>query len=424
MSDGTSAGTQIVSNVSDGTDLGPISSLVAVNNTLLFSAFDTARGQELWKLSEVTAGNSRPINTVPGPRTVNEDTALVISGISISDVDAGTANVSVTLSVATGTLTVSANAASGVTSGTISGNGGASVTIIASQAAINATLASASGLVYQTPLNFNGSDALTITTNDLGNTGEPGALTDTDTVAITVNAVNDGPANTVPGAQVVDEDATLAISGISISDVDAGTANISVTLSVASGTLNVSTSAASGVTSGAISGRRGSSSVTITGSLSAINATLAAKRLINWSKALNFNGNDVLTVLSNDLGNTGTSGALTDNDTIAITVNAVNDAPTNTVPASRTVNEDIAQALTGLSISDVDTGALAISVTLSVSNGTLNVLTNAGGGVTGGAISGNGGVGDDHCSGRSTPRYARGSHGSLTLATNFNGSVC
>ncbi len=423
VSDGTSAGTQIVSNVSDGTDLGPISSLVAVNNTLLFSAFDTARGQELWKLSEVTAGNSRPINTVPGPRTVNEDTALVISGISISDVDAGTANVSVTLSVATGTLTVSANAASGVTSGTISGNGGASVTIIASQAAINATLASASGLVYQTPLNFNGSDALTITTNDLGNTGEPGALTDTDTVAITVNAVNDGPANTVPGAQVVDEDATLAISGISISDVDAGTANISVTLSVASGTLNVSTSAASGVTSGAISGND-SSSVTITGSLSAINATLAAANGLVYQGTLNFNGNDVLTVLSNDLGNTGTSGALTDNDTIAITVNAVNDAPTNTVPASRTVNEDIAQALTGLSISDVDTGALAISVTLSVSNGTLNVLTNAGGGVTGGAISGNGGASVTITAPRAAINATLASASGLMYlgATNFNGS--
>jgi ELWxxDGT repeat protein len=423
VSDGTSAGTQIVSNVSDGTDLGPISSLVAVNNTLLFSAFDTARGQELWKLSEVTAGNSRPINTVPGPRTVNEDTALAISGISISDVDAGTANVSVTLSVATGTLTVSTNTGGGVTGGDISGNGGASVTIIASQAAINTTLASASGLVYQTPLNFNGSDALTIATNDLGNTGEPGALTDTDTVAITVNAVNDGPANTVPGAQVVDEDATLAISGISISDVDAGTANISVTLSVASGTLNVSTIAASGVTSGAISGN-GGATVTITGSPAAINATLASASGLVYQGTLNFNGNDVLTVLTNDLGNTGTSGALTDSDTITITVNAVNDAPTNTVPALITATEDVAQAITGLSISDVDAGALAISVTLSVSNGTLNVLTNAGGGVTGGAISGNGGASVTITAPRAAINATLASASGLMYlgATNFNGS--
>ncbi len=34
-------------------------------------------------------------------------------------------------------------------------------------------------------------------------------------------------------------------------------------------------------------------------------------------------------------------GALTDTDTIAITVNAVNDGPTNTVPASRSAVEDI-----------------------------------------------------------------------------------
>ncbi len=34
---------------------------------------------------------------------------------------------------------------------------------------------------------------MTITTNDLGNTGAPGALTDTDTIAITVTEVNDAP---------------------------------------------------------------------------------------------------------------------------------------------------------------------------------------------------------------------------------------
>ncbi len=278
--------------------------------------------------------NDGPTNTVPGAQTVNEDTALVISGISIADVDAGSATVSVTLSVASGTLTVSSTAVGGVTSGAISGNGTSTVTLSGSQSAINATLADLTGVTYQGTLNFNGSDVLTVTTNDLGNTGAPGALTDSDTIAITVSAVNDGPTNTVPGAQTVNEDTALVISGISIADVDAGSATVSVTLSVASGTLTVSSTAVGGVTSGAISGN-GTSTVTLSGSQSAINATLADLTGVTYQGTLNFNGSDVLTVTTNDLGNTGAPGALTDSDTIAITVSAVNDGPTNTVRVLR-----------------------------------------------------------------------------------------
>ena len=39
--------------------------------------------------------------------------------------------------------------------------------------------------------------------------------TDSDAVAITVSSVNDGPVNTVPGAQTVNEDTALSIGGVS-----------------------------------------------------------------------------------------------------------------------------------------------------------------------------------------------------------------
>ena len=55
------------------------------------------------------------------------------------------------------------------------------------------------GLSYAPTANYNGAGHAADLTNDLGNTGAGGALTDTDTVAITVNAVNDAPVNTVPG---------------------------------------------------------------------------------------------------------------------------------------------------------------------------------------------------------------------------------
>ena len=59
------------------------------------------------------------------------------------------------------------------------------------------------------------------------------AVTDIDTVAITVSPVNDAPVNTVPGAQVVNEDTALAIGGISVTDVDGNLSTVQ--LGVANG---------------------------------------------------------------------------------------------------------------------------------------------------------------------------------------------
>ena len=94
------------------------------------------------------------------------------------------------------------------------------------------------GLSFIAPLNYSGAASVQITTNDLGNSGIGGPLTDSDTVAITVTPVNDGPVNTVPGAQTVNEDTALSIGGVSVNDVDG---NLSTTqLTVTNGTLKVS----------------------------------------------------------------------------------------------------------------------------------------------------------------------------------------
>src|SRR6185295_2924640 len=87
---------------------------------------------------------------------------------------------------------------------------------------VNAAL---SGLSFLPTLNYVGPDTVTVTTHDLGNFGTGGALTDTDTVAITVNAVNDAPVNTVPGPQSTNEETSLVLSTaggnrISVSDID------------------------------------------------------------------------------------------------------------------------------------------------------------------------------------------------------------
>ena len=57
----------------------------------------------------------------------------------------------------------------------------------------------------------------------------------------------------------------------------------------------------------------------------------------------------------------------------------MNDAPVNTVPGAQSVTEDTILPIAGVSVADVDSSALA--TTLTVSSGTLTVI--AGAGVTG-----------------------------------------
>ena len=171
-------------------------------------------------------------NTVPASISATEGVNKAIAGISISDPDA-TGNVTTTLSVLHGTLTVLAGVPGGLTSGDISNNGSGTVTLTGTVAEINATLAAANGLVYREQGDHT-SDPLTVATQDQGTTP---LLTATSTVPITVTEVLDA-SNTVPASISATEGVNKAIAGISISDPDA-TGNVTTTLSVLHGTLTV-----------------------------------------------------------------------------------------------------------------------------------------------------------------------------------------
>ncbi len=141
-------------------------------------------------------------------------------------------------------------------------------------------------------------------------TASDGTASASSTATLDITPVNDPPVNTVPGAQSVDEDTTLPIAGVSVGDIDTSS-GIQVSLTVTNGTLTV---AAGG---GAAISDNGTSAVTLAGTLDQINAALAG---LSYLGDLNFNGTDTLTIVSND------SSGGTDTDTIAITVNPVNDA--------------------------------------------------------------------------------------------------
>ena len=145
---------------------------------------------------------------------------------------------------------------------------------------------------------------------------------------VTVSAANDAPVNNLPASPSIGEDVQTAITGLSITDADAdpATDDITVTLSVGNGTLNVLTDVANGIEASDITGgAQNSESITIAATLNQINATLAANGL-RYRGDLNYNGSDNLHIVTSDNGHTG-SGALSDTDDLAITVTAVNDAP-------------------------------------------------------------------------------------------------
>ena len=104
--------------------------------------------------------------------------------------------------------------------------------------------------------------------------------------------------------------------------------------------------------------------------------TVAANGTVTYAPTANFNG-------STNFSYTVTSGGVTETATVTLNVTPVNDAPVNTVPGVQTTPEDTAKPIFGVSVADVDGDNL--TTTLTITNGTASVAT--GGGA---AIGGNG----------------------------------
>ncbi|WP_197273655.1 type I secretion C-terminal target domain-containing protein, partial [Aeromonas schubertii] len=264
---------------------------------------------------DISPVNDAPVNVLPSdPQVAQEDTPFVIRGLQVTDVDAGNSPIEVRLSVEHGTLNLPAG--SGVS---VVGNGTGSLVLTGTLASLNALLSG--GVTYQGVQDFNGQDALTMVTDDLGNTGSGGPLSDSDVLPIEVQAVNDAPVNQVPASLTVQEDGALSLSGISVKDVDAGQHPVSMTLSVSHGTLALSGSAGSVSASGS-----GSPQLVLTGTLGEINLLLASA--VHYQPDAHFWGSDTLHVTTSDLGNSGAGGVMTDSDTLPVHVLAQPDMPT------------------------------------------------------------------------------------------------
>ena len=153
----------------------------------------------------VSNTNDGPVLTAPTAVTVNEDSANnLVPGLSLADPDDFGAVERVTLDLgpgAKGTLTL--GTITGLVFSTGDGTADGTMVFQGTKAAINAALAT---LSFTPTLNTNTvstTQSLTITVDDLGNTGAGGPLTDTKTVAITITPVNDAPVRNGAGTAVL-----------------------------------------------------------------------------------------------------------------------------------------------------------------------------------------------------------------------------
>ncbi len=316
--------------------------------------------------------NSAPDAVSPGSVSATEDTSYTFSGsvVTVSDlVDDPTnaSTVSVSLSVISGTLTLSTVV--GLTFNPVDsandGTADSTLTFTGSVANVNAAL---NGLIYDPSLNFNGTDTLTLTVNDLGNIDyrEPApsttsiyALTDTSTTTINVAAANDAPINLYNGVSTFAASAISALerttftfdssNTISVSDVDVNetTGLLQVTLTTINGMFTDGTVTLPLITGLTFSVGDGDddTTMTFTGTVLDINSALSL---------LEFDPNSTFTTASagrfarvaittEDLGASGAGVPvlLSDTDFVDLDVLQVNDPPSVTVTnGTETLNED------------------------------------------------------------------------------------
>ncbi|MFO0796476.1 MAG: tandem-95 repeat protein [Gemmataceae bacterium] len=205
---------------------------------------------------------------------------------------------------------------------------------------------SAAGVLTFTPAaNAFGTATVTVTLTDGGGTATGGANSTVRTFTLTVSSVNDAPAFTVGGSVTVAEDSG-AYSAPWATALSAGPANESAQ---ALAFVVTSDNAA----------------------LFAVAPAVGPTGVLTFTPAANANGTATVTVRLTDSGGTANGGTDTSAaQTFAITVTAVNDAPT-AATANRTTLEDTAV--------DVDLAALVGDVETAPTNLTFTV----GGAVTG-----------------------------------------
>jgi uncharacterized repeat protein (TIGR01451 family) len=384
--------------------------------------------------------NDPPVNAMPAPQTILEDTSLVMTlgtgnALSVSDVDLGMGDLTLTLTATAGTVTISV-----VPGITFSVGDGIDDTTMTFSGRLGPVLAALQTVTFRPLPNYVGAASLRVFTSDNGNSGNGGLRTDDDTLSILVTPVNDPPTavndmfmvaeDSMTSLDVLLNDSSAPDTGETLSIVALGTAmngvvsgggatltyrpNLnftgmdSFTYTIGDGnggqataTVNVLVTPTNdaptavndtfGVVEGSSNNRldvlandstapdmNEALTVTVVGTPANGTATIDLNgSAVLYTPSPGYNGNDSFTYTITD------SGGLTASATVNLIVGPANDAPVNTAPATATVAEDQALAfsaatMNAVSIADPDAAGQQVQITLSATNGTVSLGTTTG----------------------------------------------
>ncbi|MCY2993165.1 MAG: tandem-95 repeat protein [Planctomycetota bacterium] len=322
----------------------------------------------------VDAVNNSPVITLGASKldTLEDHQAnpLPQGFITITDPDVGTGQMKATVTVADGTVTLGATNGLLFTTGT--GTNDAQMVFTGTLQQLNDSV---TGAKFTPTTDFNGDGTIVIVVDDQGNTGKPGPLTATATLTISVSPVNDAPSVTASDPVAVNESSgTQTVPGWAV--FSPGPTNESDQTLVQYTVAGVSNTA-----------------------LFSVAPAVANNGTLTFTPATNAFGSSTFTVTAQDSGPTAANDVNTSSPkTFTITVRPVNNAPTvNFMSARLSVNENTPTVSSSLLfratdyndivVADIDADAAptnpGVTVTLSVSHGTLVAVPTTGVTVTG-----------------------------------------
>jgi VCBS repeat-containing protein len=282
-----------------------------------------------------SSNNAPTIDVIPTDITVTEDAASNLSLVTLDLTDTDDDELTVTLTIDSGTFTsVADGAASGVTETLVSNT---EITLVGNADEIEAYLSDASVIQYLGANNDSGDDAATLTINLSDGTDSVGGTSNID-----ITAVNDTPSFGGDLTSSLNEDTDSIGGTATVTDVDSGESSFNA--DTISGTYGDLTIAANG----------------------------------DWVYDLDEANTDVQGLLTGDtLGDTLTvSSADGTTQDIVITVNGVSDAATFGGDLTSSLNEDTDSVAGTATVSDADGADSFNADTLTGTYGDLTIAAN------------------------------------------------
>jgi VCBS repeat-containing protein len=320
----TAAGSLTVSGSSSNPTLVP-------NGNIVFGGSGANRTVTISPAANQSGSSTITVTVNDGALTAADTFVLTVNAVNDAPTISDVPNQTINQNTSTGPLAFTVGDLE-TAAASLTVNGSSANTTLVPNANIVFGGSGANRTVTVTPAaNQSGSTTITLTVSD-------GSLTASDTFTLTVSAVNTPPTISDIASQTINEDNTTGPLAFTVSDAETAAASLTVSGS--------------------------SSNPTLVPNANIVFGGSGANRTVTITPVANQSGSATITVTVSD-------GSLTAADTFVLTVNAVNDAPTISNIADRTINQDTTTGAMAFTVGDLETAAASLTVSGASSNPTL-----------------------------------------------------